>query len=272
MEKLGPHTIDLLKKLGLDSKDIASIENGEITWEIIESDLLLFNSEGGWRRIARLSRSELEELDDSWEFERRERMPQDERPLTFPCGEIDDWTGIRPGCDWCDFIKGYRQAVEILAEKPLRATAAPFLYLCRHTLELQLKAVIILGQKSMQLTEDLPPHHDLQKLWTAAFPIAKQNYPNGETQLAEVRQVVNDYHAADPRSSNFRYHVTRKNDLVEYASFIRSFSHQSHVSQFRKASDTLDMIVNALRFSALLASHDSAWNQHIQHDEDESPR
>jgi len=69
-----------------------------------------------------------------------------ERSITFPCGQIDDWTGIRPNSDWQDLIKGYRQAVEMLAARPPRATAAPYLYLCRHVLELQMKAIIMLGQ------------------------------------------------------------------------------------------------------------------------------
>jgi len=252
MEKFGPHTTKLLNGFGIDSEDIVRIENGDISWDIIENDLLLFNSEGGHRHIAKLSESQVEELINSWEFERRESKDQ-ERPITFPFGEVDDWTGIRPGSDWQDLIKGYREAVEILATTPPRTTAAPYLYLCRHTLELQMKAVIMLGQQSMHLAPDLPSHHDLQKLWTAAFPIAKHNFPKGETQLADVRQVVDDYHMADAGSFSFRYPVTKGNKPVDHASFIHAFSHKHHASQFRKACDTLDEIINKLRLSVLLS-------------------
>lgn len=262
MEKLGPRTTAFLKGLGLDADDIVSIQSGEISWDIVdldssnsvvaESDLLLFHSDGGHRHVACLSKNQVDELINAWEFERRESTGP-ERPLTFPCGDVDDWTGIRPGSDWYDLIKGYREATEILATTPPRATAAPYLYLCRHTLELQMKAVIMLGQQTMNLVPDLPSHHDLLRLWTETFPIAMQFDPDGGRQLDMVRQVVSDYHTADSGSFSFRYPVTKKNKPVAHASFVQAFSHQGHTLQFRNACTVLDAIVNRLRWRVALA-------------------
>lgn len=129
------------------------------------------------------------------------------RPPTFSAGTSDDWTGIKPDVDWLDLIREYRAAMDILAREQPPGVPAPYLFLCRHTLELQLKAIVVLGQQSMKLVPDLPPVHDLQKLWTAAYPIAKTRSWVKDDELATVRQVVDDYHLADPSSFAFRYPV-----------------------------------------------------------------
>lgn len=259
MVKLGPKTRELLADFGLSSVDLDAIESGEVSWDIVDSDhphpeadgdLLLFHSDGGHRFAGCLTQRQVDQLISTSEFERRECGPHT-RPAIFPAGTVDDWTGIRPNSNWEDLVKGYRQAVDILRARPPRTTAAPYLYLCRHLLELQLKAIIMLGQEAMELVADLPSHHDLQRLWTAAFPIVAKYYGGKTRDLEGVRALIDEYHAADPSSIGFRYPVTKGNRPVNHESFMHSFSHQGHADQLAAACDSLDKVILRIRLSRL---------------------
>jgi len=261
MERLGPETRKLLQSLGLDRSEIESIETGDVEWDLVpaheygadggDSDLVLTMSEGAQRLSARLSKETADKLINTWDFERRQR-PKGVRPATFPVGSLDDWTGIKPDSDWLDLVREYRTSIDVLGRDLPRDASAPWLYLCRHTLELQLKAIIMLGQEAMALAYDLPSHHDLQKLWTAAYPIAKTCRGISDGELATVRQVVDDYHNADPGSFNFRYPVERNNKPVVHKTFVHAFSRKAHASVIREASDYLDDVIRKLRFTVLI--------------------
>jgi hypothetical protein len=267
MQRLGPKTRELLKALGLDDWELENIEKGDLNWDLIpvdysgsqstDADLLLSLCEGGQRVPCRLSKSQADELINVWDFERRQ-SPNDHRPVTFPAGDFDDWTGIRPDSDWLDLVRGYRLAAALLTSAASNEAAAPYLYLCRHTLELQLKAIIMLGQQAMRLVLDLPGHHDLQKLWTAAYPIASARRPNGATQLAMIRRIIDDYNQADPGSYNFRYPVTKNNTPIVHKAFVHAFSQRTHASNMKEAFDYLDDIIRELRFSVLLRGLDDS--------------
>jgi hypothetical protein len=260
MERLGPETRKLFQNLGLDRAEIESIETGDVGWDLVpvnesgaddsDSELMLMNGEGA-RYPARLSKEAADKLINTWDFERRQK-PKGLRPSTFPAGNFDDWTGIKPDSDWLDLIREYRASIDLLGRDSTRGTSAPWLYLCRHTLELQLKAIIMLGQEAMALTYDLPSHHDLQKLWTAACPIASSRRAVSETELAKVRQVVDDYQDADPGSFNFRYPVEKNNKPVVHRDFVHAFSKKAHSSAIRGACDYLDDIIRKLRFAVLV--------------------
>jgi hypothetical protein len=200
--------------------------------------------------VARLSQSKTDELINTWDFERRQ-VAGKIRPSTFPIGEFDDWTGIKPDADWIDIIKSYRTASRILSAESCREAAAPYLFLCRHTLELQLKAIIMLGQQAFDLALDLPSHHDLPKLWTAAYPIAIHRRPKGRASLLEVRQVVDDYHEVDPGSFNFRYPVAKNNNPIVHKEFVHAFSQKAHSSKIERGCDFLDDVIRSLRFAVL---------------------
>lgn len=250
-----PKTTALLKSLGLDDFDIASIHSGEITWDIIDHNngsflLLLFNNEGGQRGVAYISEEQMNELLNVSEFERRE-AEVDFRSPSFPGGDVDDWAGIKPDSDWLDLVKSYREAVENLSQKSTNTNAAPYLFMCRHTIELQLKAIIMLGQETMELTAFLPGHHDLEKLWSAAFPIIKLYPPKDKSQIKQVKQIVMDYHEADPGSFNFRYPVGTNNRPIDHASFVYSFGMDQHTSSFSSACNCLDKVIERLRFAKI---------------------
>lgn len=255
MNDITPKTTALLKSLGLNDFDIAGIHSGEITWDIVDHNdgsflLLLFNNEGGQKGVAFISEDKMKELLNVSEFERRE-AEVDYRSPSFPVGDVNDWAGIKPDADWLDLVKSYREAVEALAQKPTNANAAPYLFLCRHTIELQLKAIIMLGQEAMKLTAFLPSHHDLDRLWSAAFPVIKLYPPKEESQIDQVRQIVKDYHDADPGSFNFRYPVSTNNKPIKHASFVHSFGVSQHSLSFRNACNCLDKVIQRLRFALI---------------------
>ena len=268
--KLGPPTVNYLKAFGLDDIDIEAIENGESDCIIVpdpeepttlsssESHFVLLHSDGGHRNVGRLSKTQVDDFLNVWEFDCRESCPQ-ERPATFAVGNYDDWAGIKPNSDWYDLILEYRTAIDILAGKvPCKATA-PYLYLCRHTLELQLKAIIMLGKKVMKQDHDLPSTHNLKELWDMANAIASKRNSDWGKQLTIVQQLIDGYHDADPGSFNFRYPVTKNNLPIVHKTFVHTFSQETHASKFREAYDCLNVVIVPLRFDALLRDHDSKY-------------
>jgi len=146
MNKGKNKTNTLLKNLGLDESDIEGINCGDITWSIIDPGeagdftLMLFDSEGAHRVVDHISEEDTVRLLNVSEFENREPLIESRSP-SFPVGDVDDWAGVKPDSNWIDLVKSYRDAVKVLAQKPADANAAPYLFLCRHTLELQLKAI-----------------------------------------------------------------------------------------------------------------------------------
>ena len=231
-------------------------------WEVLDSnhphpdadaDLLLFHVEGGQKCVGILTKCQSEELSNAWDFERRGRKGLT-RPPSFSAGELDDWTGIGPDSDWHDLIHGYHLAIETLSVELSPAAASPYLFLCRHVVELQLKAIIMLGQEVLELTSDLPSHHDLQRLWTSAYPMAKNFVSNRDPSIDTARQLVDDYHAADPHSVNFRYPVTKSNQPVAQAEFIHEFSLKQHATAFKKSCEALNDVIRRLRFSIAFKS------------------
>lgn len=200
--KLGAKTRTLLKEYGLDDEDIGAIEADVVDWGLVEvpdgaPDLFLYHKEGGQRHVARLTAKQADGLLDVFEFERRTTTA--DRPHTFPEASLNDWTGVSPETDWQSLVKGYREAADVLGTN-LKRDAAAYLFVCRHTLELQLKTIIMLGQQARDITPDLPSHHDLQRLWTTAAPILSWAMTDGLARFAEARIMIEDYHRFDSTS------------------------------------------------------------------------
>jgi hypothetical protein len=243
--------------LGLTEGILAGIERGEVDWDLIpneatdESDLLLSHEEGGTRYQGTLTREQVDELMNAWDFERR---PTDatKHPAAFPPGTYDDWTGVRQETNWEHLVQTYRKAAVQLAEARSQELAEPWLFLCRHALELQLKAVIMLGQEALGLDADLPDHHDLQRLWTAAYPFMCLRKGHNERTADVVRTLVGDYHAADPGGASFRYPVSRNNRPLQHPDFLHRFSREQHASHFATACDYLSKALSRLRFRSML--------------------
>ncbi len=236
-------------ELGLDTEDIEAIKTGVVDWSLVElvdgaPDLLLEHREDGQRHVARLTAEQARKLLDVFEFERRQSKAP--RPQSFPEPNLEGWTGVSPDSDWQSFVKSYRDAVELLGAH-LKRDATAYLFLCRHTLELQLKAIIMLGQDAMSLSLDLPGHHDLDKLWTAAAPILAWATEGGLSSLERVRTTIGDFHRQDGSSISFRYPVNKQNKQITRNPEIQTFQGLEYATRMQATFDALDEGITRLR-------------------------
>jgi hypothetical protein len=205
------------------------------------------------RHVVTLTGDQADSLVNAWEFERR-AVGGNVHPSTFSEGTIDDWIGIAPDTsNWSDLAAGYWEAVSILANSKRPSISAPYLYLSRHTLELHLKAVIMFGQEWMRVAPDLPGHHDLAKLWTAAVPIAKATRLKDDSRLRTVGQMVDDYCKVDCGSYSFRYPVSKNNEPIQHQAFLHAFSLEKHAELFQNAVDFLGELIRTLRILILFS-------------------
>lgn len=137
-----------------------------------------------------------------------------------------DW-----GCDrWKIYATGYKSAADILVDRflqcqrgddfiiyPIPARAAgdfliyPIAFLYRHSLELQLKGLIIAGQDLLDQKPDLQHVHRLDLLWAACRKILESVWPeNSSSDLDAVEGCIRDVCQTDPTSISFRYPLTKE--------------------------------------------------------------
>ncbi len=240
---------------GLDETDINMIESGEVSWEIYGNDLLLFHCEGGHRHECTLTSDQVDALLNAYRFESR-KMDGKSDSVVFSPGEIDDWAGVAPDSDWEKYVEGYACAANALCHRIPKDFIEPYLFICRHTLELILKAIIMLGQEDMDLTPDLPGHHNLEKLWTSAFPIMRIHDKCTGDEVSLVRTVVREYHRADLGSFNFRYPVSKDNRKISHEEALHAFSLESHNLQFNNAVTSLSKVIKNLKMRLILKGID----------------
>jgi len=243
-------TLALLEELGLDRSCLARISSGEVDWDISENDLLLIDREGGTRHIARLTDSEIEELFRASEFETRSLKASSCSTL-FPLGSIDDWAGVAPKSNWEHIVKAYAKSVTILGQSMHPTMDEPYLFLVRHTLEIWLKAIIMLGQEGLGLTQDLPDHHDLQRLWTSAFPIIQLKGHLKGDEIGRLQAMVIEYHELDPKSFSFRYPVTKKNETIQHNPRIHAFSIKQHNDRFADVEAIMSHLIKVLKIGLI---------------------
>lgn len=247
-----PKSRQLLRECGIGEPELAAIARGDMQWDLLnatdapgESDLVLFGEEGGHRFVARLTPSQADELLSAWDYERRSRQPDDKS--SFPPGTYDDWAGVSPDSDWESLVRSYRSACTIMRRGLSREATEPWLFLCRHTIELQLKAIVMLGQDALGVEPDLPDHHNLKRLWTAASPFFLL-HRRPDTDLAlRARAIVEAYDAADNGSYSFRYPVTRANARIKHSNALHQFSPAQHADAFERCCNYLGDIIRTLR-------------------------
>jgi len=260
-------TYDLLKSYGLHDQDIEMIKSDEVDWDIHENQLILHHCEGGHKLACGLTDEQVDELLNANRYESRKRNSGIESVAFIP-GQIDDWAGIAPDSDWEGFVNGYANAANALHKTIPNDSIEPYLFLCRHTLELTLKGVIMLGQESLGLIQDLPDHHDLRRLWTAAYPILMIKGKLSTEQINLIHSVVDEYHSMDPCSFSFRYPVSKKNKRINHDSRLQSFSLEKHSTTFREVVDCLHKVVKNLKMSIVLSE---LWRNAAQHEDPNRP-
>lgn len=265
-------TLSLLKKHGLDESDIEMIRSGEVDWELHGNHLLLFHRDGGSKHETALRDDEIEELLSVSRFEAQSADLQYHSDI-FPLGSVDDWMGVAPESNWQHLTDVYSKAVNVLGGSMPPGSAEPYLFLARHTLELWLKAIIMLGQESLKLVPDLPDHHDLQRLWTAAYPVIRIKSKISKPEIEQIALLVNEYHSLDPGSFTFRYPVNKKNKAIKTDQRVRAFSLKSHSERFEGVKEVMSQLIRNLKFSIVWsrASEEYAQKGDSEEHPDEAP-
>jgi len=108
--------------------------------------------------------------------------------VLFAQGTIDDWTSVALAPTWDALAFEFRQAAEVLAaadtvESPV--PTLPLLTLCRHHLELALKAIVMAGDRLAGNAADLPVKHQLSPLWTRAPSCAARGERDGTKRMQQ---------------------------------------------------------------------------------------
>jgi hypothetical protein len=249
------HTEPILQRFGLDEHDISMIQSREIDWELFDNQLVLLHPEHGQRTIGVLADEEVEELLNAYKFDRRNSDKPRSNSQLFSDGSIDNWAGVSLNTNWKPLTENYSTAAKVLGDNLKNDSIEPYLFLCRHTLELKLKAIIMLGQDFLNLSEDLPSHHDLAKLWTIAYPmILALKIKIDEEELKQIKAVVDEFHKSDPSSFSFRYPVTTKNKKITHDSKLLSFDLQNFREQFTQVDHFLSQVINQI-------NHKIAWRE-----------
>lgn len=116
-------------------------------------------------------------------------------------------------------IEGYKRAADLLFEQfdqEPRVIAVgwlvfPAVFLYRHFVELSLKDIIFHGSGIGTDNAQFPPTHDLSVLWREARQLINTIGPGcTDEDLDAMESLIQQLNTIDPRSSSFRYPVTKE--------------------------------------------------------------
>lgn len=152
-------------------------------------------------------------------------------------------------------IEGFRMAITGTFEHAQQSPRHPEMYfrpiafMCRHTLELQLKALIEVGSRLLshlhsEKQSDTRIHgHDLLALWKQARELVVRIWTDcDECDLKPIDQVINDFHLVDPRGDGFRY-MYDKSGQVHLANLPRQIGLGNLIDRFDEAYKLLDAAI-----------------------------
>ena len=160
------------------------------------------------------------------------------------------------------YLNIYDNTTEIailLGDQHSSEFAEPYLFIGRHTIELMLKAIIMLGQEYHDLSFDLPITHDLNKLWTAAYPMMNIYSKMDKKKVQCVKKFIAEIQRIDPNATKFKYPVDKGNQPIERKSELASFKRSTYVDKFRETVEVLSKIVDAIKFKNVLKELDKKW-------------
>jgi len=114
--------------------------------------------------------------------------------------------------NWSLYADGYKRAGDLLVEyiKDARSDqdflVYPIVFLYRQYLELRLKELIRDGNQLLDVPQEFPKHHKIDKLWGQCRRILEQVWPEGPTEdLDAVEECIRQFSEKDPSSIAFRY-------------------------------------------------------------------
>lgn len=263
-----PKTFKKLLQYGIKKSEIDLIKSKYVNWDIIDDELSIWDINGSCRFICILSKEEIQDLLNMYRFESRENSKLDHTEIFQP-GEVDDWAGVSPKSDWKKYVDGYIKSAEILSTSIPNYFIEPYLFMCRHSLELMLKTILMLSQELYDLPPDLPGHHDLRRLWTSVYPMIKLVDKCDDGEIIYIGKFIDQYHAIDEYSFSFRYPVTKRNNAVEHEKFLTLFRLSSHKQAFEKVTAIFKKILQCLEMGEILKQFNK-WHSEQTSAEDNS--
>lgn len=164
--------------------------------------------------------------------------------VLFAQGTLDDWTSVALAPTWDALAFEFRQAADLLAAADSADSSVPtlpLLTLCRHHLELALKAIIMAGDRLAKNATGLPVTHSLSPLWTRALPLMRSAWKEGwdEAEAAATRAVIDEFERIDPSGMATRYPVDTKNKAFARPGPLVNFSITAFMAAFSRAAEFL---------------------------------
>lgn len=273
---LGKNTETILRLCHVTSADIEEIKKGRVNWTVLKHHLPKGEARNvlcleltpdpdpetgqinrGLRSIIALNDTQESYLRRISKFEKiNHEHPIQDRPTLFEAGDPDDWMGISEKPSWDSFIKEYRCAADALSELHSR-TPNPFMFICRHTLELQLKRIVLLENEIRPIESfDFKTNHFLMAWWDRASPIASRFNEKLRSNPSIVTEIVKQYDKVDHGSYSMRYPTDFNNDPIPHEKYLYSFSHAQFLEKFQLASNTLDKVIHSMKIDALFGDLD----------------
>lgn len=135
-------------------------------------------------------------------------------------GDVDWWNNACLNylhSHWGSYAAGYKLAGDLLiqhiknARRHQDTLVYPIVFLYRQYIELRLKQLIKDGNLLLEIPNDLPKHHKIDKLWEQCRRILEKVWPEGPAEdLDAVEERIQQFSERDPTSTVFRY-PPRKN-------------------------------------------------------------
>ena len=166
------------------------------------------------------------------------------KSVLFAQGTPDDWASVALAPSWDALAFEFRRAAEVLASAntiDAPSPMLPLLTLCRHHLELALKAIIMDGDRLAGNAVDLPARHQLVPLWKRAEPLMRSAWRTNwlDAEAIATGAVIAEFEQIDRDSMATRYPVDKSNSAFPRPTQLVNFSIAAFMSTFTHAADFL---------------------------------
>lgn len=270
----------VLRELGLSEDEMAGVVAGEI-----DAFALPIPPRGGELRPSGKHEVRLRRLVETWPYRsftiskeqagrlaRARRNDRARRAISeagarsdiFSGAADDACSGVHEEQAWFWYAEGFRRTAEILARRAAVDTSEhdvlvyPFLYSCRHHIELIMKYLIVEVRDADPTSIDYPHGHDLNGLWATARPLVERGLRYMHTVGADLREelphadlVIREFARVDPGSFSFRYPTGSGGAPMALAVELRAFKPNHTFAMVERFSD---LLMNVSWFSALKPS------------------
>lgn len=146
------------------------------------------------------------------------------------------------------YAKGYKDAADFIVNGAIEGHRSytfnvpylvfPVVFLYRQYIELQLKAIILVGIRLKGNKHGFPKHHRIDEIWKHARPYIEYVSPKDlHDELDALGECINEFSALDPEGMAFRYPVDHegKPHLPEWS-----------VINLRHLKETMEKVGNVL--------------------------